>query len=282
MQDKIKHSEIYPNPDQPRKVFDEKALAELAQSISENGLLEPIVVVKRKAGFMIVAGERRWRACGMAGLKKLPCRIIRANAKKVTELALLENLQRQDLNPIEEAMAYRAILDNGTTIDELAKKMGFKQPWRIKERMDLLKLHPEYQRRLQDKHITPTQAFELCRLSHAKQHLLYEKIKEGRANTWPKLRALTNALLVPPMQQTGFCLEISNEEKAVGTKCDRMVELLTGFVKCCFSEKDLKILPKVTGSNVQVNIEQIEHIVNDLNRIKNAMIQAQGRLEVAA
>jgi len=282
MQENMSLKNIYPNPDQPRKKFCEKALAELAQSITENGLLEPIVVVKRKAGYMIVAGQRRWRACNLARMKKAPVRIIRAGKKKVAELALLENLQREDLNLIEEALGYQSLNVMGMTQREVAQKMGFKQTWRIQERLNLLKLHPMYRSRLMDKHITPSQAQELSRLPHEKPHILFTKIMEGKAGTYNKLRALANALLVPPMQQASFGLEPSEDEKQVAGKYDRILERLVGFVKGSFSEKDLKVLPRVTGSNVEINIQHIEQLVTDLNKIKRAMIQAHSRLDMVA
>ena len=114
----ISIDELFPNTDQPRKAFDEKALLELAQSIKECGLLEPIVAAPRKGGYMIIAGERRYRACKLVGIKKVPVRVIRANNRKVAELSLLENLQREDLNLIEEARAYQKLMDLGLTMEE--------------------------------------------------------------------------------------------------------------------------------------------------------------------
>src|SRR5512136_1554243 len=94
----ILHSLIDANPDQPRKAFDEGKLRELAQSISASGLMEPLVVTPRGKRYLLVAGERRWRACKMANVTKVPVRIIEADDKAVAELSLLENLQREDLN----------------------------------------------------------------------------------------------------------------------------------------------------------------------------------------
>jgi len=106
---------IFPNPDQPRKEFSQRRLEELAQSIKESGLMEPIVVTRRGARYMIIAGERRFRACKLAGLTEVPVREIEADDQKVAELALLENLQREDLNLIEEAQAYQDLLNRGLT-----------------------------------------------------------------------------------------------------------------------------------------------------------------------
>lgn len=273
-------SQLFPNPDQPRKAFCPKRLGELARSIKENGLLEPIVVVRRKGKYMIVAGERRYKACKLAGLKKAPIRIIKANARKVAELALLENLQREDLNLIEEARAYQNLIDMDLNMEDIARKMGFKQIWRVRERMDLLRLHPIYQGYLVDRVITPSQAYELSRLPHDKQHILFGKIKEGRADSYNKLRSLANALLVPPAEQTDFFARPSGDEISIGKKYDAMIDRLVRFICRSFDKEDLSILQKVSRSTVSVNIDKIDMIINYLQKIKKAMIQAQSSLEV--
>jgi len=117
---------IYPNPGQPRKIFQEEALEELAQSIKEQGLIEPLVVVERPLKgtakvFMLVAGERRWKACQIAGLTMAPVRLIEADDNQVAEMALVENIQRQDLTPLEEAKAIKEMLDRGYTKEVLAQ-----------------------------------------------------------------------------------------------------------------------------------------------------------------
>ena len=136
---------IYPNPDQPRKFFPKDALEELALSIKEQGLIEPLVVVPRGEKFMLIAGERRWRACQMVGLTEVPVRIMEADDRQIAEMALVENLQRQDLTPLEEAKAFQDMLDHGYTKAELAQKLGFKQVWRVDERLSLLNLASKYQ-----------------------------------------------------------------------------------------------------------------------------------------
>ena len=276
-------AKMFPNPDQPRRHFDQKTLEELARSISENGLLESIVVTPRNDNYMIIAGERRWRACRSAGIEKAPVRVIVADDKTVAELSLLENLQREDLNPIEEAEAYHRLMEeHGLSMEELAQKMGMKQTWRIRERTDLLRLHTRYRKMLVDKLISPSQAYELSRLSHDKQHILYEKIREGKANNYNKLRALANVLLVPPPQQTMFGGELSEHEKSVGKKYDEMVDRLLSFIRRSFDKDDMEVLKKVTRSTVTLNIKKLDMISEDLNRIKKAMIQAESRKETFA
>ena len=121
----LKITEVEPNRDQPRKRFDQEALEELAQSIKEYGLIQPIVVSKKDGYYSIVAGERRWRASKIAGLSEIPA-IIREDDERVnTEISLIENMQREDLNPYEKALGIRTLIDNyGLSQEIVAKKLG--------------------------------------------------------------------------------------------------------------------------------------------------------------
>lgn len=121
----LKITEVEPNRDQPRKRFDQEALEELAQSIEEYGLIQPIVVTKKDGYYSIIAGERRWRASKIAGLKEIPA-IIREDDEKInSEISLIENMQREDLNPVEKAMGIKTLIDNyGMSQEEVAKKLG--------------------------------------------------------------------------------------------------------------------------------------------------------------
>ena len=126
----LKITEIEPNKNQPRKEFDEAALAELAQSISLHGVLQPLLVKPMTNGrYLLVAGERRWRASRMAGLSVVPVIIREMDEKEVAEISLIENLQREDLNPVEEALGYKELMDAyALTQDEVAKRVGKSRP----------------------------------------------------------------------------------------------------------------------------------------------------------
>ena len=119
-------SMVDPKSDQPRKTFNKEALEELARSIEENGLLQPILVREYAGGrYQIIAGERRFRACKIAGISEIPAIILDRDDRKVAEIALIENLQREDLNPIEEAMAFKALADDyGLTQEEVSERVG--------------------------------------------------------------------------------------------------------------------------------------------------------------
>ena len=136
--------DIEPRKNQPRKVFDDAALSELAASIAQHGLIQPVVVRDDHTGFYsIIAGERRWRASKMAGLTEIPVVILDVDDAHAAELALIENIQREDLNPIEEAMAYRALIDEfGLTQEKVAEKVG-KNRSTVTNSLRLLNLPPE-------------------------------------------------------------------------------------------------------------------------------------------
>ena len=135
---------IEPNPDQPRQDFDEEELAALAESISVHGLVQPLTVREMPSGYyQIIAGERRWRAARMAELSEVPVIVMEADDKKTMELALIENLQRQDLNPVEEAMGYRSLMDEyGMTQEETAGRVGKSRP-AVANALRLLSLSPK-------------------------------------------------------------------------------------------------------------------------------------------
>lgn len=121
---------IEPNPEQPRREFDEEALQALSESIATHGLIQPLTVREMDTGYyQIIAGERRWRASRMAGLSEVPAVIIEADDRKAMELALIENLQRQDLNPVEEALGYQCLIEDfGLTQEDAAKRVGKSRP----------------------------------------------------------------------------------------------------------------------------------------------------------
>ena len=135
---------VEPNPDQPRHDFDEEELQALSDSIAEHGIIQPLTVRELNNGYyQIIAGERRWRAARLANLSEVPVVIIEADDKKAMELALIENLQRQDLNPVEEALGYQSLMqDHGLTQEEAAKRVGKSRP-AVANALRLLGLCPE-------------------------------------------------------------------------------------------------------------------------------------------
>lgn len=173
----ISLADIEPNKNQPRKDFDPEKLEALADSIGEHGVVSPILVTPTKNGtYKIVAGERRWRASKLAGLHDIPCIIRNFDAKEVSEIALVENLQRDDLNPVEEAEGYRYLLETfSLTQDEIAKKVG-KSRSAVANSLRLNNLCDEVKAMLRDNKLTQGHARALLTLDKDRQIEYAEKI----------------------------------------------------------------------------------------------------------
>lgn len=156
---KLRIMEIEPNHNQPRKDFDEKALSELAESIEQHGVLQPLVVRPLANGsYQLVAGERRWRAARIAGLTEVPVVIKELTDEEVIEIAMIENLQREDLNPLEEALGYRYMMDElKITQEQAAEKVGKSRP-AVANALRLLKLPNEVQEMVKNNLISPSHA----------------------------------------------------------------------------------------------------------------------------
>lgn len=144
----VKLTKIEPNKNQPRKAFNEDALQELADSIKQHGVIEPLIVQKKGNTFEIIAGERRWRAARLAGLKEVPVIVKEYSPQEIFEIALIENIQREDLNPIEEAIAYKKLIDEfDLKQDDVANRVG-KSRTAVTNSMRLLKLDEKVQQML--------------------------------------------------------------------------------------------------------------------------------------
>ncbi len=176
----IKLSEIHADPDQPRRHFDEGALQELAVSVAEHGILQPIVVTPHAHGYMIVAGERRFRAAGISGLDKVPALVRTLSNQHRLELSLIENLQRRDLNALETATAYLKLRDQfNLTLDEIGQRVGGKSVSAISNTLRLLRLPAVVRTALLEGKLTEGQARPLVGLDEAViDDLLPRLIKE--------------------------------------------------------------------------------------------------------
>ncbi|MBX9971720.1 ParB/RepB/Spo0J family partition protein [Cytobacillus oceanisediminis] len=177
----VKIKDIRPNPYQPRKVFEKEAIEELKQSILEHGILQPIIVRKSIKGYEIVVGERRYRAAKEANLERVPVVVRELNEQQMMELAVLENLQREDLTPIEEAAAYQLLMEKlKVTQEELAKRLGKSRP-HIANHIRLLSLPPKIQGLISDGKISMGHGRALLGLRKKEklQALVEKTVKDG-------------------------------------------------------------------------------------------------------
>ncbi|MCR5117319.1 MAG: ParB/RepB/Spo0J family partition protein [Lachnospiraceae bacterium] len=172
---------VTPNRDQPRKSFDKEKLEELAESIKIHGIVEPILVQDRKDHYEIVAGERRWRAAKLAGLKKVPVFVRNYTERQIKEISLIENIQREDLNPIEEALAYKDLMaEYSLTQEEVASRVS-KNRSTITNSLRLLKLGKKVQNMLINKSISEGHARALIGIEDEKKQLeIAEKIVKNK------------------------------------------------------------------------------------------------------
>jgi ParB family transcriptional regulator, chromosome partitioning protein len=263
---------IYPNPGQPRKVFDAAELSSLAQSIKEKGLLQPIIVTPRNGFHMIIAGERRWRACHDAGLAEVPVRIIEADDHEVEELALLENVQRQDLNVLEEARAYAALLTR-MTIDELATKLG-KTPFRITERTTLLNLSDDIQKLVIEGGVSPVEAYHMGRVPKEKQHFFLKQIQSGRLKSRNQIRQFADGLLAT--QDALFALQaVSAEELQTIRHFEQSLGSIRRFLESVAAQKRVDHLAKLSFHS-SITTDEIDAVITALQKVRLAVLRGKG------
>lgn len=249
--------EISPNRFQPRKYFDDDKLEELVTSISENGILQPVVVQKSDTGYELVAGERRWRASKKAGLKKIPAMIREVSDTKALELAIIENIHRQDLNPIEEAEAYKRLAEDFSLTQEMiAEKVG-KSRAAIANILRLLNLSRNIQENLISGKLSMGHARALLGLeNNGQMHAMCQEILE-QGLTVRQTESKVNRLKKPEMLKLAssmkkkniFIRDLEKElERKLGTKVEVSPKKTGGkLVVSYYSDDDLERIQNLIG-----------------------------------
>lgn len=253
----IKLSDIRSNPYQPRKTFDEESLKEFSESIKEYGVIEPIIVKKTIKGYELVAGERRTRAARLAGLETIPAVVKDFNDQEMMEIALLENIQREDLNPIDEAMAYQKIIEIGhMTQEEFAKKFGKSRSY-VTNMLGLLVLPGDLKDLVKQKKLTMGHARALSKISDtdAMRSLANKTVTEELS-----VRALENIISeenIPkkiPQERVKETKSIRNTiyEKLMREKVGTKVKINKKKIEIPYdSDKDLERILEILGIKVE-------------------------------
>jgi len=223
----VKITRVEPNRDQPRKIFSEDELQELSDSIKQYGILNPIIVQDRKDHLEIIAGERRWRAAKLAGLKEVPVIVRNYTEQEIAEIALIDNIQRKDLNPIEEALAYKRLLEEfNLKQDEVAEKVS-KSRTAVTNSIRLLKLCDDVQQMIIDEMITEGAARALIPVEDAaQQYELAQKIFDEKLSVRDVEKLVKNLGKTPKKKETktNEALDVIYKDyeeklkKSVGTK----------------------------------------------------------------
>ena len=242
---------VEPNPGQPRQDFDEEELQALADSISEHGIVQPLTVRQLESGYyQIIAGERRWRAARIAGLNEVPAVIIEADDKKAMELALIENLQRQDLNPVEEALGYQSLMeDYGLTQEETAKRVGKSRP-AVANALRLLGLCPKVLEKLRSGELTAGHARAVLTVKTPKkqQEAAQKIIALGLSVRQAELLCKNMTREPAPEKEVTLAVDYVAEcEKSLSKHLGRGVKIVSGKRKGRFElefygQEDLQVL----------------------------------------
>jgi len=228
-------SKVEPRADQPRTSFDEEALHDLAESIAQYGLIQPILVRKLNSGYyQIIAGERRWRASRLAGLTEIPVRVVEADDRRTAELALVENLQREDLNPIEEAKGYRTLMeDYGLSQEEVARGVGRSRP-AVANALRLLSLSPQVMELVEKGELSAGHARALVPIPDGGRQLEAARQVIKQAFSVRKTELLAGKILkeraaVPPETEAGLTIDYAAELSAeLSALLGRKVQLIDG------------------------------------------------------
>jgi ParB family chromosome partitioning protein len=260
---------IHPNPNQPRREFDEEALSELADSIALIGIIQPITLRSQEDGtYLIIAGERRWRAAQKAGLLHVPAYIRTAEDSDVMEMALIENIQREDLNAIEVSLAYQQLIDQyGLTQEELAARVGKKRTT-VTNSLRLLKLPAELQLAIKNKTLSMGHARALLPLEDAELQIqLYKLIVE---NDLPvrKVESLVRDYLEGKISD--FTPQTQQPKPKVAADQAELFELLTEHLSQMFSAKVKMTCNDKGQGRITIpfkNDKELEHIIALLDEV---------------
>lgn len=254
----LRISEIEPNPDQPRRDFDTDKLEALAESIRQHGVITPITVRKTGETYQIIAGERRWRASRMAGLSEIPAIILDADEQKSYELALIENLQRDDLNPIEEAEGYRTLIERlGLTQAEASEKVGISRP-AIANSMRLLALPEKLQKMVKNGELSAGHGRALLSLESEKKMLEAAKVVIDKALSVRETENLVKTMSKEPKsskKEDMVAIYIKQLEKSMSEDTGHRISISHG-------KKKGKLTIEYYGN------EDLEKVCNALKNIK--------------
>lgn len=292
MLEQIPASAVRPNPDQPRKTFEPDALAELAASIRANGLLQPITVRRegRSQRYMIVAGERRWRAFVTVHGESaaIPCIVTKPDDEQLAINAIIENDQRVDVNPMEQARSYQRMLDvHGFDAGSLAAKIG-KRPAHVAERLRLLNLTPDCQHLLERGQLYWTQAFYLAGLSAAGQEQLLRQIRQGRCRTVSALKAIAETIAGAEAQAGMFGIEeapiATPAETTAARGFEAKLEAIAAILRAGIDANTVTAVRKVDPGRASTIAELLAQMQKDMHRIEAAFRVAavQDELKAAA
>lgn len=283
-------AKITRNPKQPRETFSQEHIERLAASIQKRGLIQPITLRPIKRGifrYEIVAGECRFRAHQYLGVKSIRAEIVNVDAAEMQLRAIVENLQRQDMNPIEEAKAYQALLDQGYTVDRVVEELGLKSSAIVRQRLELLNLTPEIQQLVASGNLPVGMAFGVARVSPERQNQLLRAISTGKLQTAEQVRNAGIAMREAERQMDAFGIsapKASARDLAALRGLEGKIETIVEMVCAGFEDGECVAAQRVSPDRVKKIVDQLtlirKHILQMEHDLRRVATQSEIQSEI--
>lgn len=270
-------TQITRNPDQPRETFPDDHIERLAASIKQRGLIQPITV--RPNGpdsYMIVAGECRFRAHKLLGLETIRAEIVEIDSREMQLRAIVENLQRREMNPIEEARAFKSLIDAGLSVQQIVDELGLKSTAIVRQRLDLLALTPDIAKLVATGQINVAMAWGIAQVSPDRQMSLVRAISSGKLKTAEQVRHAGIAMREAEKQQDAFAMIPRASEKDIATinRLEAKIETISAMVQLGFKDGECIAAQRVSPDRVKSMADKlslirshIQHMEHDLRRV---------------
>jgi ParB family chromosome partitioning protein len=274
---------ITPNPAQPRKTFDNAHISQLAESIAMRGLIQPITVREMNPDtFEIVAGECRWRAHKLLGVKTIACIVDTMTNREARYRAIVENIQRQDMNPIDEANAYQSLIEDGVTIQQIVNELGLNSQSIVKQRLSLLNLDKDLQGLVASKSIAVNMAWGIAQAPAQHQMRLVRDIGSGKLRTSEEVKHAGMALR-DAAQQIDIFAELpkpSQNELAALSRLESKISQIALMVQTGFKDGECVAAKRVSPDRVDIMIEKLALIRKHVLQMEHALRCAKAQSEM--
>lgn len=278
------------NPNQPRETFPDDHIARLADSIKARGLIQHITLrpnLARKGHYIIVAGECRFRAHLLLGVKTIPAIVVSIDDQEMQLRAIVENLQRRDMNPLEEAKAFKALLDSGFTVQKIVDELGLKSAAIVRQRLDLLDLSPDIQRLVLSGNIAVNIAWGIAQAPQHLQSRLIRDIQSGRLRTSEQVKHAGIALRDAASQTDAFgdAPKASPADVVSVSRLETKIETIASMVSAGFKDGECIAAQRVSPCRVTTMADKLslirKHVLQMEHDLRRVAMQSEIRMEVA-
>lgn len=280
----ISLDQIERNPNQPRETFAEEHIARLAESIKKRGLIQPICVrpIAGRTGYMIVAGECRFRAHQLLGVKTIKAIVESMDDQEMQLRAIVENLQRKDMNPIEEARAFQSLVDAGYSVQKIVDELGLRSPAIVRQRLDLLALIPEIAKLVSSGQLNVAMAWGVAQVSPERQIKMVQAITSGRLKTAEQVRHAGIAMREAEKQEDAFAdaPRASAKEIAAITRLEDKIETIISMVQLGFKDGECVAAQRVSPDRVKTMAEKLRLIRSHIQQMEHDLRRVAAQTEI--